>query len=535
MPRHLRPVGLALTFLSCIAVSSILLSAQDSAQSAPPIPAKNEDSGWRISPNRINIQMGNDRPLQLLDDQAQELHGAQWAVDNPDLADIQEEDGLMVLHAKAVGTVRVSATLNGEMRFRDIKIWSALRPLPLGTTNWGLDPIGREAGDMPAVPTEDGPSVLSLEQTTSGDTYLRGDRNDGIQMWTWLMPEKTHDVELICGDWLGGALISATKATSFTLYAVGKDGKLRWQHTSTGLRKGLAISTDHILYLISQSAEGTTTSLTALDEAAGKKLFELPVPASEDRFINVKQDGATFTCTSAPVSNPARTIVSRVFVNMDGFAYLSFTQNTRKLSAAKCKPGSTISPADITLARDENLMLWQIHQDGSFHPILVENYKGEQPLTAPISSLSPTNAIVTDNMNGMLIPVQASHQSGWDGAISAADEFIYRVDQEGELVYKYPLPKYTGTLRDEMVIGTDDTVFATRGGLLIAFSARTGKDVWRWDSNLPEISVFAALANGHCLVQTDTALVEVESSTKSKEVAKGQVMMGWQGQMYRKH
>jgi len=37
--------------------------------------AAEEDSGWRISPENINIQMGDDRHLQLLDDSAQELHG----------------------------------------------------------------------------------------------------------------------------------------------------------------------------------------------------------------------------------------------------------------------------------------------------------------------------------------------------------------------------------------------------------------------------------------------------------------------------
>ncbi|MFZ1133434.1 MAG: hypothetical protein WAN69_00720, partial [Candidatus Korobacteraceae bacterium] len=90
-------------------------------------------------------------------------------------------------------------------------------------------------------------------------------------------------------------------------------------------------------------------------------------------------------------------------------------------------------------------------------------------------------------------------------------------------------------LHDDMVIGNDDIAFATRAGVLIAFNVRSGKDLWRWDSNLPEITVFAALANGHCLVQTDTALVEVESSTKSKEILKGKAMMGWNGQMYLKH
>ncbi len=368
MTRCLRNLVFIFTFIS---ISHLLLSAQEG------------DTGWRISPERINIQMGADRPLQVLDDSAQELHGAQWSVDNPDLAELQEHDGLMVLHAKGVGTVRVSATINGEMKFCEIKIWSALRPLPLGTTNWGLHPIGREVGDLPAVPTGDGPDVLSLEQTTGGDTYLRADMNDGVQVWTWLMPEKTHDVELICGDWLGGALISAAQSNSYTLYAVGKDGKLRWQHTSIGVRKSLAISTDHILYLLNQSPEGTATSLTAFDEAAGTKLFELPVPASEDRLVNIKKDGAAFTCTATSAPTPARTIVSRVMVNMDGFAYIAFTQNDRKLGIAKCKPGSTVDPADISLTRNENLILWQIHQDGPIAPSWLRTTKANNRSPLP--------------------------------------------------------------------------------------------------------------------------------------------------------
>ena len=38
--------------------------------------ARANDLLWRISPERINIQVGDDRPLQLLDDSAQEVHGA---------------------------------------------------------------------------------------------------------------------------------------------------------------------------------------------------------------------------------------------------------------------------------------------------------------------------------------------------------------------------------------------------------------------------------------------------------------------------
>ncbi len=66
-----------------------------------------------------------------------------------------------------------------------------------------MHPIGRQIGDVAAVPNEDGLNMLALEQTSNGETYLRGTREDGIQIWAWHLPEKTSDVELICGDWLG--------------------------------------------------------------------------------------------------------------------------------------------------------------------------------------------------------------------------------------------------------------------------------------------------------------------------------------------
>jgi len=494
-----------------------------------------EDSGWRISPEKINLQMGDDRALQALDDSAQELHGAQWSVDRPDLADLREEGNLAVLHAKAVGTVVVSATLNGEMRFREIKIWSALRALPPGTTNWGLHPIGREIGDLPAVPTPDGPTVYSLEQTAAGDSYLRADREDGIQVWTWLMPEKTSDVELVCGDWMGGALISANRGDSFTLYTVGKDGKLRWQHEFAGVRKGHAYNLQHLVHILSQSLDGTVTHLTGLDEESGVQKFELTLPASHEKLVNVGHQGVQVVCTSKSATNPLRSVVSHLMVNMDGYAYVAFSQNDWTLTSKSCTAGSVLDPHELSFVRDEKLLLWQVHPDGTYRSSVVETTKITQTLSAPVSSAFPTGAIVTDNMNGTLVPVGFSHVRLPENLTDPADEYVYRVDEEGEVVYKYPLPKYEGRLNDEMVIGNDDVAFATRGGTLIAFNVRTGKDLWRWDSNTPEISVFAALANGDCAVQTPTALVEVGNGTKPKELLKGKAMMGWQGQMFRKH
>jgi hypothetical protein len=63
---------------------------------------------------------------------------------------------------------------------------------------------------------------------------------------------------------------------------------------------------------------------------------------------------------------------------------------------------------------------------------------------------------------------------------------------------------------------------------------RDGKELWQWASKTDDISVVAALAGGSCLVQTPTDAVRVER-TKARIVIQGRVLLGWNGQVYRKH
>jgi outer membrane protein assembly factor BamB len=491
--------------------------------------------GWRVSPENINIQVGDDRPLQLLDDSAQELQGANWSIDDSGLAEIQEQNGRAVVHAKGAGTVRVSAVLSGEARSREITIWPLDQPLPPGTTRWGTHGVGRDIRDLAAVPTEDGPNQFSMEQAAGDSSYLRGIREDGIQVWSWLMPEKTHDVELVCGDWLGGALISANRPDSFTLYTVGKDGKLRWQHTLAGLRKGHAYTLQHLVHILSQSLDGTITKLTGFNEETGEQAFDLTLPASHEIQTNLHKPGTKVLCASQSSSATTRTLASHLFVNIDGFAYLAFTQAERGLRVAKCTPGSVIQPRDVKFDRDERVLLWQVHPDGTYRSTVVEEYRSSRPLSEIVSAASPMGAIIPDGLGGALLAIRRSHGAVVEDVHGTPDEFIYRIDQDGEVVYKLPLPKYAGPLHDEMVLGEGGRGFAARGRFLIAFDVRTGKEIWTWESDTPGIEVFAALANGGCTVQTPAALVEVDSATESKELVKGKAMIDWHGNMYVKH
>ena len=517
-----RHPGIATLALSFLALSSMPLTAQ-------------EDTGWRISPERINMAVGADRPLQLLDDAAQELSGAVWSVDKPDLAEIRQEDGRAVLHAKADGIVRVTATLGSDARVSDITIWPGEAAMPLGTTRWGTHSLGRDIRDLAAVPTGDGPNHFSLEQTAGGRTYLRGITDEGIQVWGWLLPEKTQDVELVCGDWLGGALISANHAGSFTLYTVDKDGKLRWQRTLDGLRKGHAYNLEHLVHILSQSRDGSVTKLTGLNEVSGEQMFELTLPASHQKQDHVGRQRTKILCASGASSTPTRTLASRLFVNIDGFAYLAFTQNEWTIKAAECTPGAVIDARSVSFVRDERVVLWQVHPDGTYRSTIVAQYQGSRPVSESVSAPSPTGGIIPDGLGGVLLSVRWSHDSLVADVHGQPDEMIYRIAENGEVMYKLLLPRSLGPLHDEMVLGENGLGFATRGSSLIAFDVVGGKELWRWNSDTPGIEVFGALANGGCMVQTPAALVEVDSATKAIEIFKGRAMADWHGQLYRKN
>ena len=75
--------------------------------------------------------------------------------------------------------------------------------------------------------------------------------------------------------------------------------------------RGLAISTRHVVHLVSQFADGTNVRVTGLDEATGATIFDLPVPESVERSLNVRQGGGAWVCAPEPDSKLLPTAVTR--------------------------------------------------------------------------------------------------------------------------------------------------------------------------------------------------------------------------------
>jgi hypothetical protein len=278
-----------------------------------------ENSGWHISPMLINLGVGDERPLQVLDASGHALASSDWSVDSPELAEIRQESGHVALFAKAPGVVRVTTSVQGSALTEEIKIWSLGPGMVIGL-HWVVPSTGRELGALQAVPSIDGPDLFTLDQNGQG-IYLRAFTNRGLQLWMLRLPAKDGKAELMCGDNYGGAILTVTRPNAYTLYVAGKDGKLQWQHTFEGVRKGYALNPGNLIHLLNQSADGSSAVLSAWDGASGVEKFELKLPLSHETDVNLRRSGDSFICAPGhSASRALRTETTGLFVNTDGDA-----------------------------------------------------------------------------------------------------------------------------------------------------------------------------------------------------------------------
>ena len=470
----------------------------------------------------ISLGVGEEQPLQVLDAGGHPLAASDWSVDSPELAEIRQESGHVALFAKAAGVVRVTTLVQGSALTEEIKILALAPGMLITGVRWVVPSTGRELGALQAVPSIVGPDLFALDQNDQG-IYLRAFTNRGLQLWMLRLPSKDGKAELMCGDNFGGAIITVTHPKAYTLYVAGKDGKLQWQHTFEGIRKGYALNAENLIHLLNESADGSSAVLSAWDGASGLEKFELKLPLSHETEVNIRRAGDSYICAlGRSASRALRTETSGLVVNTDGDAYAAFTVRRRTVRAEKCTAESVVEPQKVHVSRDDQLILWRIQSDGSHVDTIVETSKQSRLSLADRAlapDVSPTGDIIPDGFAGVLLSIRVSSKAATQGVADKLDEFVYRVTEEGTLAYKFPLPRYDGELDDEMVLGEQDLGFASRGGTLVAFNVKDGTEVWRWNSGIPLIKIIMATGGGGCAVDTPRGLVLVEEGVRKKLLA----------------
>ena len=167
-----------------------------------------------------------------------------------------------------------------------------------------------------------------------------------------------------------------------------------------------------------------------------------------------------------------------------------------------------VDPQKVYFSRDDKLVVWRIQADGSHREILVDAARQQHlSLSAPITVSAPTGDIIPDGFGGVLFSIRSSAIYATQRSKVRPTEFVYRVTQEGELAYKFLLPKYSGPLHDEMVLGEQDLGFATRGSILIAFNVATETKSGGGTPANRDFTINMATAGGGCFVETPEGIV----------------------------
>lgn len=468
----------------------------------------------------ISLSVGEEQPLQILDAEGNELSASNWSVDSPELAEIKEVDGHPFLRSKAAGVVHVMAMHEGRTLTEEVKILYLATGMYLTGLRWVVPSTGRELGVLQSVPVQDAPDIYTLDQSDKGAS-IRALTNRGQQLWIWTLPKPDGKLEALCGENLGGAVFAVTRRDSYSLYVVGKDGKLRWRHKFDGVRKGYAVNAENTLHLVNESVDGSSATISGWDASTGVEKFKLTIPASYEGEVNLERSGDRILCAPGrTIDHPLHAATSGIFVNTNGDAYLAFNQKRWILKTDKCVAGSVVDPQTVYFSRDDRLVVWRIQPEGSHREFLVdESRQPHLPLAAPVTITSPTGDIIPDGFGGILFSIRWSSTHATQPAEDAPREFVYRVTEEGELAYRFSLPGYSGTLHDEMVLGEQELGFATRGSQLVAFKVREGNEVWRWNSGEPGLQINMATAGGGCIVETTEGLVLIEEGVKKQLMA----------------
>ncbi len=441
-----------------------------------------------LTPATLSLMVGDSRTLKLADQNGSAVTGANWTIDNTAVLSLSTDDP-PVITALNPGTAKVTAALGSLSAQTTINVYlpGSNGGFPPGTVKWSVAPASgfTPSAMLQAVPTAGNtPDLIAIESNNSFPriSIIRGLTADGQQIWQapltqYVTPTDPNLNYVLCcvtiPDSLGGTVSISTALVDNTPYSSltsvnGQTGLMGWQYVSPGaiypgvLDTHFANSAD-ATFVVETLADGPGTVfgdampasrhsyLVGFDSATGNIVERLLLPTGHyhDEYggpnrINDYDNGATpGFVTIAPDGSV------NVQVETSQFNAQATTTLTHTFYA-------------ITLHPDGTSTTVQLQQDSGQCP-------GEcQPQILDYSAIKA----IPDTQQGLLI---AWHK------FEPPDLYSFHVthmDSTGAL-FDYTLPLPTGVCDfgpdcGELVIGENNTAFATNSGGVVAFDVNSG-------------------------------------------------------------
>jgi regulation of enolase protein 1 (concanavalin A-like superfamily) len=420
----------------------------------------------QVTPPSPNMLVGATQSFTAVDDQGVRHPDATWTVSDSTIASFVSGSP-NTLMADAVGQVTVTATVGGVSGQTTVTVLSGTSP-SVGTVLWSAPVVSGFSTKqiVQAAPTADGPDLFAIDMDSNGDTLVRAFRSTGEQMWQSQISGSQNSSPQAVGDSFGGLLLIGWGENEGTPYGVITDldsqsGAEAWQYATTGFSSISfgAIGLDGSVYAVENDSQ--ISYLDSIDGASGGLRNRVQLPESTTYFNCpdlTRPAILNFSTGAAPGA-----------VGPDG-AFYAEVGSSEEVTESNCEFGPQPFEESTYSA---SLSLMRVSPDGGV---------GFSSLDSSTRRGLSGSEVIPDGQGGALASwfnpsrgtVMADSSSG--GAQATFSAFSNGIDN--------------------MVLGDNNTAFATDGISVVAFNVPSLAPNWTYTSTGGYLNLVAAIAGG---------------------------------------
>jgi len=294
------------------------------------------------------------------------------------------------------------------------------------------------------------------------------------------------------GDDLGGLLLLEFGHSMDALVDInGADGTERWRYQSAGyLNQEFTVNSEGDIGIVETVSNPPGSALLVLNGLTGEIRYRIPFPSSSTTVKN-------FQCKSGnDLRNVRPSRAGSIFTNIDGNMYVQVETHNETADALPCQAGQYVFDNSLSLlrvtadGRAEWTRFAEIHSDSS------GRYVAQPRLFAGES--------IPDGLGGMLAAWNFFSPGVKDGEKEHLEARLTRVGPEGQFDYTLPMAGWsedpTALWAENMVLGDENTLYATDKHVLVNFHVPTGEVKWVRKPPTGGIDIDWATAGGGILV-----------------------------------
>jgi hypothetical protein len=513
-----------------------------------------------VTPSSQTITLAHSVSFSVVDQKGLPLKDAQWSI-SPGIAELLFEDGRLEILPKGSGRATLTATVGGRSATATLTVLSASEST-VATVDWSVLPIfGFETLlSLPAMPSPDSDvAYYSIEWNKTENALLRAFDESGQQLWMRILSSNAspsallhvlppsgevtlndqimsdHSVFIIgeksgfaannstdpttqglppdgkslllqiTGDAVGGILLLERGRFRDSLIDIAADGHEAWRYRSKGrLSKNWTANFDSNVAIVETLSKPVSSALLVLNGATGQPRFQIPFPISSSTINGFRcQDARRNVLKSYRPS-----VAGTVFTNSDSNIYVQVETHVESLDIEKCE--------NKQYAFDDTIALLRVTPDGLTEWTTFEHIHADDNGSLHAQPRVFAGESIPDGLGGVLAAWTILYPDSKSGQPLHSEARLTRIGPSGQRDFTLPLifwtPGISSPFDENMVLGSDNILYATNGPLLVCFDILAGQVSWQRHPPTGKAKLQYATAGGGVLVSNAGQLVHFDNS-----------------------